>query len=125
MLGKGVKLVTQLRLVPRLSMHGARRAFIYKTTPGALRQFYLTGLLGGMHEILVQAVQSGIRVTNQHLPQSCIKSLKSIELLCRGNFRVLTDFLNSRRTRISFDLCYRFLFHVCFLGAATKWINLT
>jgi hypothetical protein len=56
MLCKGMKLATQLRLVPRLSMHAARRAFIYKTTPGSLRQFCLTWLLGGMHEM--QAVQS-------------------------------------------------------------------
>jgi len=43
-------------------MHGATRVIIHETTPGAPRQFYLTGLLGGLHE--TQALQSEIRARN-------------------------------------------------------------
>ena len=49
-------------------MHGAIRVLIHETTPGAQRQIYLTGLLGGLHE--TQALQSGTLVANQNLSYS-------------------------------------------------------
>jgi len=75
-------------------MHGATRVFVHETAPGAQRLFYLTGLLGGLHE--TQALQSGIRVTNQHLSQSWRKSFKNTDLVCRRDFWMLTDFLYSK-----------------------------